>query len=197
MQKRRESNMKKNQNTLPKPSLALPTFNRCLNLMVLALIVILAGVVKSEAETRAIMGRAIIVFPSDLVCYLTQEQYQSLVGTTSADWVHLESLGVFARKQGSNVLAYDPKHPSRQNLQISVNAMTLTNNGLRIKNSYYNNTSNGYIAGSAYHGGNTFLFIDLNELSVNRAMAAAPIGTLKVTPSNKASEQTKVQWSVE
>jgi hypothetical protein len=165
--------------------------------MALAMIGIFAGVVNSQAETRAIMGRAIIVFPSDLVCYLTQDQYRSLVGTTSADWVKLESLGVFARKQGSNVMAYDPIHPHWKNNPISVNAMTLTNNGLRVKNSYYNNTSNGYTAGSVYHSGNSFLFIDLNELAVNRAMAAAPIGTLRVTPSNNASEQTMVRWSVE
>jgi hypothetical protein len=40
-------------------------------------------------------------------------------------------------------------------------------------------------------------YIDFNELAVNRAMAAAPIGSLRVTPSRNPSEQTKVQWNVQ
>jgi hypothetical protein len=57
-------------------------------------------------------------------------------------------------------------------------------------------TNNGLLAKNVASSITTY-YCDLNDLAVNRAMAAAPIGSLKVTPSSNASEQTKVQWSVE
>jgi hypothetical protein len=60
--------------------------------------------------------------------------------------------------------------------------------------SFLHRTNNG-LATKVWNFSTTY--VDLNDLAVNRAMTAAPIGTLRVTPSNNASEQTKVQWSVE
>jgi hypothetical protein len=128
--------MKKNQNPPQKPALALQTFNRSIKLMAVAMIGMFAGVVNSQAETRAVVGRPVRPAPGG----------------------------------GS---------PGVAQYVLSGGA---TNNGLIAK---------------GYWGEGSVYYIDLNELAVNRAMSAAPIGTLKVTPSNNASEQTKVQWSVE
>jgi hypothetical protein len=75
----------------------------------------------------------------------------------------------------------------------------VTNNGIGIKRATYIETretvtqSPMFIFRNEYGEG----FIDLNELVISNAISEAPQGILKVTPSNKASEQTKVQWSVE
>jgi hypothetical protein len=139
--------MKKNQNPLQNPALALLTFNRSIKLMALAMIGIFAGVMNSQAQTPAIVGRPVV---TRLVVAGHNPIYR-------ADYI-----------------AYSgPSKPC-------------TNNGIVTKTIY----PDGFDK-------NTIYYIDLNDLTVNRAMAAAPIGTLKVTPSNNASEQTKVQWSVE
>jgi hypothetical protein len=79
---------------------------------------------------------------------------------------------------------------------------TVTNNGIGIKGATYIQVQWDVKYSSQP---NTVLFrhdygvefLDLNELVISNAISEAPQGILKVTPSNKASEQTKVQWSVE
>jgi hypothetical protein len=206
--------MKKNQNTLPKPSFALPTFNRSLKLMALALVSLVAGVGNTNAQTPAIVGRAIIltqIFGSGKA-YLTQEQYQAVMSRKNTNWERDPFLGLEVAYQNNELKAR--YYIGAGYRYYTVQNMTLTNNGLMIRHGvyspqgeakYYTPTKTVTVKYSTPHSpsyeqrvvDDGFLFIDFNELAVNRAMSAAPIGTLKVTPSNNASEQTKVQWSVE
>jgi hypothetical protein len=210
--------MKKNQNPLPKPPFALPTFNRCLKLMALALVSLVAGVENTNAQTPAIVGRAIVLVPgsNEETKYLTQEQYQAVISRKNTNYEWDSILGTYIAYQGNELKTF--KIGTSHLNYYRIQDLTLTNNGLMTKHSNYRGTVYGgqgtviseyfkipvrykteFREGSpitiAIHGG--FLYVDFNELSVNRAMSAAPIGTLKVTPSNNASEQTKVQWSVE
>jgi hypothetical protein len=214
--------MKKNQNTLPKPSFALPTFNRSLKLMALALVSLVAGVGNTNAQTPAIVGRTILLsHPTSATHYLTQEQYQAVMSRKNTNWERDEILGIPIIYQNNELRTYNPEHPSGSRVTYKIQDYVFTNNGLMTKygNNVYlvgNTPRNGIVTGYYRGPGETyavqtgthspivtrqlpgpFVFIDFNELAVNRAMSAAPIGTLKVTPSNNASEQTKVQWSVE
>jgi hypothetical protein len=182
--------MKKNQNPLQKPALALLTFNRSIKLMALALIGIFAGVMKSEADTRAVIGR--VITSSGSISY---EDYQNILARKNPGW-ELETRFKKSDYFGKDLyLSYknNELHARLGSSETKFSNIITTTNGLYVRGALYRD--NGYIGSG--HGTQGLLYVDFNELSVNRAMAAAPIGTLKVTPSNNASEQTKVQWSVE
>jgi hypothetical protein len=216
--------MKKNQNPIPKPSFALPMFNRGLKLMALALVSLVAGVGNTNAQTPAIVGRTLVSADGGYnVAYLTQEQYQAVLSRRNTNWEKDPNLDFNVIYRNSEVVTELPFYQGYSAVwrAVSIRDLTITNNGLMVKRPTF---VGGKAAGAYYtspsgvstmkvrtgigshsstetryvlQGNGPKLFIDFNELSVNRAMSAAPIGTLKVTPSNNASEQTKVQWSVE
>jgi hypothetical protein len=198
--------MKKNQNPIPKPSFALPMFNRGLKLMALALVSLVAGVGNTNAQTPAVVGRVIFLTPSlrGLV-YLNHEQYADLISMRNTTPVIHEILETPVQYYRNELITW---HPVYGNRTFRIQDLTLTNNGLKTKFGYFYRGGStlyyqyGYFAASVRADtstgyASTQTFIDFNELEVNRAMSAAPIGTLKVTPSNSASEQTMVRWSVE
>jgi hypothetical protein len=192
-------------------------FNRGLKLMALALVSLVAGVGNTNAQTPAIVGRAVVLIPDGGggAAYLNQEQYQAVMSRKNTNWEIDENLGMRVIYANNELVTNKPN----VNVFYKVRDLTLTNNGLMTKygNSVYltrNIPRYGVVTGYYRGPGETYtvrapksatteelpgpyLFIDFNELAVNRAMSASPIGTLKVTPSNNASEQTKVQWSVE
>jgi hypothetical protein len=72
--------MKKNQNTLQKTAYDFPTVNRSLKLMALALLGIFAGVVKSEAQVPAIVGRIVYHNPENNTFeYVSESKYSQIV----------------------------------------------------------------------------------------------------------------------
>jgi hypothetical protein len=169
--------------------------------MALALVSLVAGVENTNAQTPAIVGKVIVNLTkaNDFnVKYLTQEQYQALMSRTNTKWERDENLGIPVKYSNNELRLYELYSGSARRIAYTdkVQDLIFTTNGLLIKeNTDYYLAPAGYVDKKKIPG--AFLYIDFNELSVNRAMSAAPIGTLKVTPSNNASEQTKVQWNVE
>jgi hypothetical protein len=176
--------MKKKQNPIQKKTFTLATVNRSLKVMALALIGLFSGVVKSEADTRAIIGKAITYHGQSL----TQDQYNKIMQRRNPNPELEPALGKdwYAYYRNNEVYAYYGTPTSASiGPEKFYDVMILTSNGLFC----YAGRKGVFL--------NRVSFIDFNELTVNRAMAAAPIGSLRVTPSNNPSEQTKVQWNVQ
>jgi hypothetical protein len=176
--------MKNNQNTLKKPAYDFPTVNRSLKLMALALLGIFAGHVKSDAQVPAVVGRIVYLnAQKNTFEYLSQSRYSEILNFNKNRYTWDEELVMYLVNKNGVVYAYS----SRLRTEYPFNSLYMTNNGISARS--WDDHNYLYIFKDAY--------IDLNDLAVNRAFTAAPIGTLRVTPSNNASEQTKVQWSVE
>jgi hypothetical protein len=202
--------MKKKQNPIQKHTFTLATVNRSLKLLVLVLIGLVSGVVDSEAQTPAIVGRVIMYSPGSptnhypqnrKIINLSQNQYESLMNMRNNNWETVQMLdGAWVAYKNNDITFWNSLYRD----VTPLSRLLVTNNGLVVRCAEFQTapteryaTSKIYDTITPTSSQNTILYIDLNELSVNRAMAAAPMGSLQVTPSNNPSEQTKVQWNVQ